>query len=183
MRLLLIGLVALCIPFSPLFAEALGGGKGGPFIQYNNNSLSAFDSNISGNPLIIGGLGFGWASKTFRIGGGGGGGFLWSGSESAQFGIGYGGLVGEYIVSEWLMARMMIGGGGYAVSRIISETDTTIQVQKIGSGGFILFHPQIVADIKIGQWASLGFSIGYFLPNVAKLQSPSFSIQLMFGRI
>ena len=115
--------------------------------------------------------------------GGGGGGFLWSGTESAQFGIGYGGMVGEYIIADWLLARMMIGGGGYAVSKIISETDTTLQVKKISSGGFILFHPQIVADIKIGQWASLGFSIGYFLPNIARLHSPSFSIQLMFGRI
>ena len=164
-------------------AEALGGGKGGPFVQYNNKSLSSFDSAMSGNPVVIGGIGFGWASKTFRVGGGGGGGFLWSGNESAQFGIGYGGIVGEYIISEWLMGRMMIGGGGYAVSKVISETDTTVQVQKIASGGFILFHPQIVADLKIGQWASLGFSIGYFLPNVAKLQSPSFSVQLTFGRI
>ena len=183
MRLIWGGFVLFFL-FSPfLKAETLGGGKGGPYIQYNNASLSRFDSEIGGNPLIIGGLGFGWASKKFRIGGGGGGGFLWSGTESAQFGIGYGGMVGEYIIADWLLARMMIGGGGYAVSKIISETDTTLQVKKISSGGFILFHPQIVADIKIGQWASLGFSIGYFLPNIARLHSPSFSIQLMFGRI
>lgn len=164
-------------------AETLGGGKGGPYIQYNNASLSSFDNEISGNPLIIGGMGFGWASKKFRVGGGGGGGFLWSGSESAQFGIGYGGMVGEYLISDWFLARMLIGGGGFSVSKVVSETVTTLQVEKISSGGFILFHPQVVADIKIGQWASLGFSIGYFLPNVARLHSPSFSIQLMFGRI
>lgn len=165
------------------WAQTLGGGKGGPYFQYNNASLSQFDPEISGNPLIIGGMGFGWASKKFRIGGGGGGGFLWSGSESAQFGIGYGGMVGEYIIADWLLGRMLIGGGGYSVSKVVSETDTVLQVEKISSGGFILFHPQVVADIKIGQWASLGFSIGYFLPNVARLHSPSFSIQLMFGRI
>lgn len=183
MRLIWGGLVLLLFFSFSLRAETLGGGKGGPFIQYNNASLGRFDSEIGGNPLIIGGLGFGWASKKFRVGGGGGGGFLWSGTESAQFGIGYGGMVGEYIIADWLLARMMIGGGGYAVSKIMSETDTTLQVKKISSGGFILFHPQVVADIKIGQWASLGFSIGYFLPNIARLHSPSFSIQLMFGRI
>jgi len=183
MRFIFGGLLCFFILGPNSNAETLGGGKGGPFIQYNNASLANFDKNIAGNPLIIGGIGFGWASKTFRIGGGGGGGFLWSGSESAQFGIGYGGMVGEYIISEWLMARLMIGGGGFSVSKIISETDTTLQVQRISSGGFLLFHPQIVADIKIGQWASLGFSIGYFLPNISRLQSPSFSIQLMFGRI
>jgi len=182
MRFIFGGLLCFFLLVPNSNAETLGGGKGGPFIQYNNASLANFDKNIAGNPLIIGGIGFGWASKTFRIGGGGGGGFLWSGSESAQFGIGYGGMVGEYIISEWLMARLMIGGGGFSVSKIISETDTTLQVQRISSGGFLLFHPQIVADIKIGQWASLGFSIGYFLPNISRLQSPSFSIQLMFGR-
>lgn len=166
-----------------LTAQTLGGGKGGPFIQYNTTSLSVFDSQMDGNPLIIGGIGFGWASKQFRIGGGGGGGFLWSGSESAQFGVGYGGMVGEYIIADWLLARLMIGGGGYSVSRIVSETVSTLQVQRIASGGFLLFHPQVVADIKIGQWASLGFSLGYFIPNVSRLHSLSFSIQLMFGRI
>lgn len=164
-------------------AETLGGGKGGPFIQYNSNQLSKFDSSITGTPMIIGGMGFGWASKSFRVGGGGGGGFLWSGSESAQFGIGYGGVIGEYIISDWLLSRLLIGGGGFAVSKVISETDTTLQVQKISSGGFILFHPQIVADIKISQWASLGLSLGYFMPNIEKLHSPTFTIQLMFGRI
>lgn len=183
MRIILSGIFCLWFLSLGAQAETLGGGKGGPFIQYNNASLSSFDKAIAGNPLIIGGIGFGWATKSFRIGGGGGGGFLWSGSESAQFGIGYGGMVGEYVISDWLLARMMIGGGGFSVSKIVSETDTTIQIQRISSGGFILFHPQVVADIKIGPWASLGFSIGYFLPNIAKLHSPSFSIQLMFGRV
>lgn len=183
MRFFLISFLLLGFFSGSLRAETLGGGKGGPYIQYNNSSLSSFDKEIAGNPLIIGGMGFGWASKKFRVGGGGGGGFLWSGSESAQFGIGYGGMVGEYIIADWLLARMLIGGGGFSVSKIVSETDTTLQVKKISSGGFILFHPQVVADIKIGQWASLGFSIGYFLPNIARLHSPSFSIQLMFGRI
>lgn len=182
MRLILGAVICLFLTQS-VHAETLGGGKGGPFVQYNGTSLSNFDSAITGNPMIIGGMGFGWASKTFRVGGGGGGGFLWSGSESAQFGIGYGGVIGEYIISDWLLARMLIGGGGYAVSRVVSETDTILQIQKISSGGFILFHPQLVADIKISQWASLGLSLGYFMPNIAKLHSPSFTIQLMFGRI
>jgi hypothetical protein len=182
MRSILVGFLCLFVT-SLAHAEALGGGKGGPFVQYNGTALSNFDSQITGNPMIIGGMGFGWASKTFRVGGGGGGGFLWSGTESAQFGIGYGGVIGEYIISDWLLTRMLVGGGGYAVSRVVSETDTTLQVQKIASGGFILFHPQMVVDIKISQWASLGFSLGYFMPNIAKLHSPSFTIQLMFGRI
>ena len=93
MRFILGGFLCFLFLTSVSFAETLGGGKGGPFIQYNNASLTNFDKAISGNPLIIGGIGFGWASKTFRIGGGGGGGFLWSGSESAQFGIGFGGMV------------------------------------------------------------------------------------------
>lgn len=183
MRLIFAALLLVALVPARLYAEAIGGGKGGPFIQHNSADLSRFDGDISGTPMIIGGYGFGWATKTFRIGGGGGGGFLWSGSETTQFGMGYGGVVGEYLISEWLFARLLIGGGGYSVSKVLVQTDTLLQVQKISSGGFILFHPQIVADIKLSPFSSLGFSLGYFAPNIAKLNSFSVSIQLMVGRI
>lgn len=163
------------------FAESTGG-RGGPFVEYHANSLTNFDSGVAGSPIIIGGVGFAWATAKFRLGGGGGGGFLWNGSDNLHFGLGYGGVVGEYVIAPyWLNARLMIGGGGYAVAKITTETDATRVVQKINSGGFILFHPSINAEIKIYNWVSIDFMAGYFLPNIGRLHSFTVGINLLFG--
>ncbi len=160
-----------------------GGGRGGIVWAYHTGSLSAFDPQISGNPMVIGGVGFAFTSKSFRIGGGGGGGFLWTGSDNANFGMGYGGAIGEYTVMPWLNARLMIGGGGFSVSRLVSESDTTRTVQKINSGGFLLFYPQLSAEVKISSFVYLAFNLGYFIPNVSKLQSFTMGLNLMFGKL
>jgi len=133
--------------------------------------------------VVIGGVGFGYASKTFRIGGGGGGGFLWQGSENANFGLGYGGAIGEYTVTEWLNARLLVGGGGYSIARVLSETNSQSTVQKISSGGFVLFYPSLVAEVKLQGWVYLAFNLGYFLPNISKLQSLTLGLNLMFGKL
>ena len=178
-------IVALCLTLSiPLFGEALGGGRGGPFIDYHSGSLSAFDSGVAGSPIVIGGVGFGWATKSFRIGGGGGGGFLWNATDNVTFGMGYGGVVGEYtIAAPWLSARLMIGGGGYSVAKVTTQTDTQQTFQRLSSGGFILFHPQLSAEVRVHSWAYLSAMIGYFLPNVGRLHSFTFGFNIMFGKI
>jgi hypothetical protein len=167
-----------------IFAEALGGGRGGPFIDFHNASLENFDVGVAGSPVVIGGVGFGWATKAFRIGGGGGGGFLWNATDNVTFGMGYGGVVGEYTISPpWLSARLMIGGGGYSIAKITSQSDTQQTVQKLSSGGFILFHPQINMEVKVGGMAYLSGMIGYFLPNVGRLHSFTMGVNIMFGKI
>lgn len=160
-----------------------GGGRGGPFIEYHFNSLMNFDAGVSGNVLVIGGIGYAWATKKFRLGGAGGGGFLWNGSDNLSFGMGYGGIVGEYAIAPWFNARLLIGGGGYSVAKVTFETDSSRIVQKIDSGGFIAFHPSVNADIKIYSWASLALTAGYFLPNVGKLHSFTAGVNLVFGTL
>lgn len=158
-----------------------GGGRGGPFIEYHANPLSRFDSGVSGSPVVIGGIGYAWVTPKFRLGGGGGGGFLWNGSDNLSFGLGYGGVVGEYVIGSWFNARLLIGGGGYSISKVTFETDSNRIVQKINSGGFIVFHPSVNAELKIYSWASLALTAGYFLPNVGKLHSFTAGVNLMFG--
>jgi len=157
------------------------GGRGGPFIDYHGKSLSSFDAAIGGNPLVIGGTGFGFASKKFRFGGAGGGGFLMNGTENVQFGMGYGGLVGEYLITKWLYARLLMGGGGYSVTKITSQTPSQINQERIGGGGFFLFHPSVNAEIKLNRQTFLDVSIGYFLPNVQKLTSFTIGFNLVLG--
>lgn len=175
-------LFLVCIFASVLaFGESASGGRGGPFIDYHAADLAAFDTGVSGNPIVIGGVGFGWVSKSFKLGGGGGGGFLWNGTDNLAFGLGYGGIVGEYVVTSWMNMRMMIGGGGYAVGKILTQTDTTTTTQKINSGGFILFHPSILFEIPVAKWCTLAANIGYFLPNVGKLHSFTAGIHILMG--
>jgi hypothetical protein len=171
-----------CLWSFAVFAETGSSGRGGPFLEYHATNLSNFDSGVSGTPLVIGGVGFGSTSKNFRLGGGGGGGFLWNGSDNLAFGIGYGGIVGEYIITNWLSARMLIGGGGYAVSKILSQTDTTVTTQKINSGGFLLFHPSVFFQVRLGSACTLGANLGYFLPNVGKLHSFTAGLNLLIGK-
>ncbi len=158
-----------------------GGGRGGPFIEYHANSLTRFDPGVSGSPVVIGGIGYAWVTPKFRLGGGGGGGFLWNGSDNLSFGLGYGGVVGEYVVGSWFNARLLIGGGGYSIAKVTFETDSNRIIQKINSGGFIVFHPSVNAEIKIYSWASLALTAGYFLPNVGKLHSFTAGVNLLFG--
>jgi hypothetical protein len=158
-----------------------GGGRGGPFIEYFSSSLTNFDPGVSGSPVVIGGIGYAWVTPKFRLGGAGGGGFLWNGSDNLSFGMGYGGVVGEYVIGSWFNARLLIGGGGYSIAKITFETDSNRIVQKLNSGGFIVFHPSVNAEIKIYSWASLALTAGYFLPNVGKLHSFTCGVNLLFG--
>jgi len=161
----------------------MGGGRGGPFLEYHSSSLSKFDPTLVGNPVVIGGAGYGFASKVFRIGGGGGGGFLWDAGDSVNFGMGYGGAIGEYQISTWLTARLMIGGGGYSIAKVLTETDTTRVVEKVSSGGFLFFYPSLAAEMPLDGWVNIAFHLGYFLPNVSKLHSFTVGIHLVFGKL
>lgn len=163
-------------------AEQGSGGMGGFFIQLHTRSLSSFDAQMDGNPLVVGGLGFGMAGKNFRIGGGGGGGFLMNASENVHFGMGFGGVIGEYLVTRWLSGRLLIGGGGYGVAKVISETDTDTLVRKISTGGFILFFPSINFEIPLGRGVKLMANIGYFMPSVKRMDSVAVSASLLFGK-
>lgn len=186
MRRLSLFTLAAVVFFMPkvIFGEALGGGRGGPFIDYHAASLENFDMGVAGSPVVIGGVGFGWATKAFRVGGGGGGGFLWNATDNVTFGMGYGGVVGEYTISPpWLSCRLMIGGGGYSIAKITSQSDTQQTVQKLSSGGFILFHPQVNMEVKVGGMAYMSAMMGYFLPNVGRLHSFTFGVNIMFGKI
>lgn len=187
MRLLSV-LLAACFTLlsSNLLAEGTGGignGAGGPYLQYHSTGLSAFDGGLKGQPVVIGGMGYGTVAKGFRLGGAGGGGFLWGPSSNAHFGLGFGGAIGQYQISSWLVGSLLIGGGGYAVAKVVSQTDSTSTVEKISTGGFILFHPSIQAEIPLQNWTRLSISLGYFLPNVANLQSLTVSTILIFGKI
>jgi len=157
-------------------------GKGGPFMEYHATSISAFDAELTGSPLVLGGSGVGLASKHFRLGGAGGAGFLWNPSQNVQFGLGYGGLLGEYVITNWLNVRLVIGGGGYAVAKIVSETESERTLEKLSSGGFFLFHPTVNADIPINNMLRLSVGLGYFLPNVSQLQSATFTVALNIGK-
>lgn len=174
--------VLLALAASGAFAESVGGGRGGPFLQYHTASLAQFDGEIKGNPVVVGGMGFGFSSRTFRVGGAGGAGFLWGPSDNVQFGMGYGGIIGEFIIVPWLSARMLVGGGGYAVSKVAADTPSQQTLDKLGSGGFFLFHPGVNADITLNNMMKLGISAGYFLPNIGELQSFTLTFCLSFGR-
>jgi hypothetical protein len=184
MRNLVCSIGAVCLLMSSsVLGAGIGSGRGGFYFHYHGSSLNSFDPALNGNPFVIGGAGFGAINKTFRIGGGGGGGFIWSGNDSVNFGMGYGGAIAEFTVLPWLNASLLIGGGGYSVAKTLSQTDTTTTVQKINSGGYLLFYPSLTADVSIDGWVFLGFHIGYFLPNVSKLQSFTTGIHVTFGKM
>jgi len=172
---------ALFIGSSALGVQT-GGGRGGPFIQYHSRSLSAFDAGVQGNPILVGGMGFATTSKKFRIGGGGGGGFLMNASENVQFGLGYGGVVGEYKINSFMNARLLIGGGGYGVVKVISETETDRVLRKLSTGGFFLFFPSVNFEIPLTKFSILNVGLGYFLPNVNRLDSLTVNVSVIMGR-
>ena|SRR3989338_5947930 len=173
--------IALCFFSLGAYGERGGGGRGGPFISLHTSPMSDFDPDISGAPVVIGGIGFGSSTKTFRIGGGGGGGFLFNPTENVHFGLGYGGGVGEYQLTSWLFARLMIGGGGYALAKTVLETESQRVLRKLSSGGFVLFYPQLSAEIPIARSIKLAVIAGYFLPNVSRLQSFTVAANFVFG--
>jgi len=158
------------------------GALGGPFVQYHFSSINRFDSEVGGYPLVIGGIGLGSVGKNFRLGGAGGGGFLWSPTDNAHFGMGYGGIVGEYSIAPWFSVRMMIGGGGYSLAKVLLEDATTLTVERVNSGSFLLFHPSLNFKLDIHQSVNATIGIGYFLPNVVKLHSVTMTVTLQFGR-
>ena len=182
-HLLVISLLFFCCCVSQLRGESASVGRGGPYIQYHVMPLSNFDAELSGNPLVIGGVGFATVSRNFRLGGGGGGGFLWNGSNNVTFGMGYGGVVGELGITTWLNARLMIGGGGYAVAKIVSETISERTLSKVNSDGFLLFLPSLHFDFPIHNWLKFSASLGYFLPNNSRLHSVTIGVGLLFGKI
>lgn len=181
------------IPFSFLFSLLLfcgasasfaevDGGKGGAFLQIHTSSLGAFDPELSGNPVVIGGEGYAYAGKNWKIGGAGGAAFLWNPSDNAQFALGYGGLLGEYLIFKWLNARLLIGGGGYNIAKTVSQTLTSQVDEKLGSGGFLVVYPSIGSEFAITGNLKLGVRLGYFLPNVSRMQSFTLGIHILFGK-
>ena len=162
--------------------QGFGGARGGPLVEYHFANLSAFDSQVSGNPLVVGGVGFGQISKTFHIGGGGGGGFLMNASENLEFAMGYGGLVLEYIMTPWLNGRLLLGGGGYAVQKVVSDTGIDIVVRKLASGGFFLVNPSLNGEIKVSNWMKIVVGLGFFVPTVSRLTSTTFNFNLLLGK-
>ncbi len=156
--------------------------RGGPIIEQHFNSLSNFDPDVRGNPIVVGGMGYGQLSKSFRVGGGGGGGFLLNGSENVELALGYGGAVIEYTIVSWLNARILLGGGGYAIQKVISESISERLIRRVASGGFFLVNPSINAEIRLNQWTKLVIGLGYFFPTVAKLQGGTLNFNLQFGK-
>ena len=176
-------LLILCIPLSAK-AEMSGssGSRGGPFFEVHLSTVSRFDSSVSGTPVVVGGEGFASVAKNFRLGGGGGGGFLWGSSDNALFGLGYGGIIGEYAPVSWFNLRFMLGGGGYSVSNVTTQTATTRVETKIGSGGFFLLYPSIGFEIPVGSVLKVATRVGYFFPNVSQLESLTVGLTLILGK-
>lgn len=158
-------------------------GRGGPFLQFHMKPLSSFDPLLSGNIMVVGGKGMGNIARNFRLGGGGGGGFAWGAGDNVSFGMGYGGVVGEYSITSWLTAGMLIGGGGYAISRVTSETITSTTYDKIASGGFVLFYPSVEVEIKLRNYMTLIGSLGYFLPTQSRLHSATIGVSVLMGKL
>lgn len=177
-------LLLLLLFGSVAFARGLSSGRGGPYMEYHSSSLGSFDSELVGNTVFLGGVGYGAAGKEFRIGGGGAAGFVWDGGSNIDYGVGYGGIVGEYEVSPWLNVGLMVGAGGYSISKIIAQTNSQVTFQKIASGAFVLFYPTVTAEVKLKKgWLSLGAKVGYFLPNESRLHSFTLGITLLFGKM
>jgi hypothetical protein len=166
---------------SPLPAE-MTSGQGGLYTELHLANLSAFDPSVSGLPIVLGGEGFGSVTRNFRIGGGGGGGFIYGPNDSTHFGMGYGGVMGEYLFSNWLSFSLLIGGGGYAISNVVSSSQTQALTTQVAAGGFLLVKPALKAEFPISNAVRISGSIGLFLPNVSQLQSVTVGLHLAFGR-
>lgn len=172
--------ISLCA--ASLHAESSSTARGGLFFAYHFNPLSAFDSELNGNPFTVGGEGFAQVFQNFRVGGAGGGGFVWASRDNITFGLGYGGVLGEYAVTKWFAIRMLIGGGGYAVAKVTQDSISSSSLSKLSAGGFILFYPSIKFEIPLGAMVKLTTNIGYFLPNKSQLHSVTFGLSLLFGK-
>lgn len=133
--------------------------------------------------MVVGGKGVGTLAKNFRLGGAGGGGFAWGAGDNVSFGMGYGGVIAEYSLTSWMSASMLVGGGGFAVSRITSETISTTTYEKISAGGFVLFYPSIDFEVKVRPYISIVGNLGYFLPTNTRLHSVTLGVSVLMGKI
>lgn len=163
--------------------STIGSGRGGIYVNYHLRPLSSFDPLLTGNAMVVGGKGAGVVAKNFRLGGAGGGGFAWGGGSDVSYGMGYGGVLGEYSITPWFNASLIVGGGGFSVGRVVASTSTTTTTQKIASGGFLLFYPEVHAEVKLRSLLTLQFNFGYFLPTDAALQSMTLGVSLVIGKI
>lgn len=167
---------------APSFGLSPRGAGGGPFLEYHLRDLSAFDPTVSGNPVVMGGMGLTPVGRQFLLGGGGGASFLLGGSSTVQFGMGYGGMIGVFQFASYLSARVLVGGGGFALVEVLSESETQRVVRKISSGGFIVFHPTLDFDFSLMRTTQCALSLGYFLPSVSDLAGVTISLRIQFGR-
>jgi hypothetical protein len=175
--------ILLCFGARNSFAEqSTAAARGGINFAYHFNSLAAFDAELAGTPFVVGGEGFATVFKNFRVGGGGGGGFVWTTSDNIMFGMGYGGVLGEYTPAPWLAIRLLIGGGGYAVAKVTTDSINTQTISKLSAGGFILFYPSVRFEIPLSAIVKISVNVGYFVPNKAQLRSVTMGISLLFGK-
>lgn len=140
-------------------------GAGGPFLKMLQP--------IGGTPFfLVGGLGKGYLTENFYLGGGGCGGINTNGTG----GLGYGGFLSGY---EWELAglrwdgSLLVGGGGGA--RTSNSQD---------AGGGFAIEPGISLLKTIGGGAKVGLGLSYlYFPSAASLSGPALSLRLEFKEL
>ncbi len=160
----------------PLFKS-----HGGSQVDFHALSLSSFHSQVGGSPISIGGMGCVALSDSICFGGGGAATTTTGGTSNLAFGMGYGGLIFEYYLKTWMAFRVTVGGGGYKISRLVSESENTLQYEKLGSGGFFVVHPKWIGTFRVTKWLTLCPNVGYFITGVPRLSSPTLGLNLFFG--
>jgi hypothetical protein len=159
----------------PLFLKAEnGGGRGSVFINYHPSQLSTFATAPGATMVMIGGNGMADLFGGLRLGGGGASGFIVTSPGTLYMGMGYGGIVADYRLATWLSVQCLLGAGGFSLSNAAGN---------IASGGFILLHPTLTAEISITPKSKLGIILGYFLPNEVRLTSATLGVSWIFGAI
>lgn len=141
-------------------------GGGGPFLKMLQPQ--------GGTPFfLIGGLGKGYLTENFYLGGAGCGGI----NTNGKGGLGYGGFLSGY---EWKTgdfrwdASMLVGGGGGGI---------TVNEQNPGNGSFAI-EPGISLLKTIGGGAKVGLGLSYlYFPSAASLSGPSLSLRLEFKEL
>lgn len=156
-----------------LFAEN-GGGRGSIFINYHPAQLSSFATAPGATMIMIGGNGMADLFGGLRLGGGGGSGFIVTSPGTLYMGMGYGGILADYRLTNWLTVQCLLGAGGFSLSNAAGN---------IASGGFILLHPSITAEIAVTPKSKLGIILGYFMPNEIRLLSATLGVSWIFGAI
>lgn len=166
-------LIFLILFFSKaLFAEGGGGGKGSIFLNYHTGTLSQFSNVPVGNIMTVGGYGVADLFGGLRLGGGGGAGFIIYSASTLSMGYGYGGIVAELRLLKWLTTQCLLGGGGYA----LSNASGVLQ-----SGGFLVLHPTLTAEIDLSPKTKLGLIAGFFMPNETRLATATLGVSYIFG--